>query len=69
MSVTPKLQATIMRPRVTLVNPPYPLSPHKHMPFPQLGLGYLAAVREKIGYEVDGIDCQALFIHYVGYII
>jgi anaerobic magnesium-protoporphyrin IX monomethyl ester cyclase len=67
MSVTPKLQATIMRPRVTLVNPPYPLSPHKHMPFPQLGLGYLAAVLEKNGYEVDVIDCQALFIHYDEY--
>jgi len=56
-----------MRPRVTLVNPPYPISPHKHMPFPQLGLGYLAAVLEKNGYEVDVIDCQALFIHYDEY--
>jgi anaerobic magnesium-protoporphyrin IX monomethyl ester cyclase len=53
-----------MRPRVTLVNPPYPHSPHQHMPFPQLGLGYLAAVLEKNNYEVDVIDCQALRIHY-----
>ncbi|MCW4014758.1 MAG: B12-binding domain-containing radical SAM protein, partial [Candidatus Bathyarchaeota archaeon] len=56
-----------MRPRVTLVNPPYPISPHKHMPFPQLGLGYLAAVLQKNGYEVDVIDCQALSIHYEEY--
>ena len=53
-----------MKPRVTLVNPPYPISPHQHMPFPQLGLGYLAAVLEKNNYNVDVIDCQALNIHY-----
>lgn len=53
-----------MRPRVTLVNPPYPITPHYHMPFPQLGLGYLAAVLEQNGYDVDVIDCQALNIHY-----
>ena len=34
------------------------------MPFPQIGLGYLAAVLEQNGYEVDVIDCQALNIHY-----
>jgi radical SAM superfamily enzyme YgiQ (UPF0313 family) len=34
------------------------------MPFPQLGLGYLAAVLEKNNYNVDVIDCQALNIHY-----
>ncbi len=53
-----------MRPHVTLVNPPYPSSPHQHIPFPQLGLGYLAAVLEKNQYEVDVIDCQALRISY-----
>ncbi|MBA7468013.1 radical SAM protein [archaeon] len=53
-----------MRPRVTLVNPPYPINPHQHMPFPQLGLGYLAAVLEENQYEVDVIDCQALYINY-----
>ena len=53
-----------MRPRVTLVNPPYPINPHVHMPFPQLGLGYLAAVLEENQYEVDVIDCQALYINY-----
>ena len=56
-----------MRPRVTLVNPPYPINPHKHMPFPQLGLGYLAAVLLENGYEVDVIDCQALYLHYDEY--
>ncbi len=34
------------------------------MPFPQLGLGYLAAVLEENQYEVDVIDCQALYINY-----
>ncbi len=53
-----------MKPQVTLVNPPYPVSPHQHMPFPQLGLGYLAAVLEQNNYDVDVIDCQALNIHY-----
>ena len=53
-----------MKPHITLVNPPYPISPHQHMPFPQLGLGYLAAVLEKNNYDVDVIDCQALNIHY-----
>ena len=42
----------------------YPISPHYHMPFPQLGLGYLAAILEQNNYEVDVIDCQALNIHY-----
>ena len=46
--------------RVTLVNPPYPKGAHAHIPFPQLGMGYLAAVLEKNGYTVDVIDCQAL---------
>jgi anaerobic magnesium-protoporphyrin IX monomethyl ester cyclase len=49
---------------VTLVNPPYPHSPHQHMPFPQLGLAYLAAVLEENKYDVDVVDCQALRIHY-----
>jgi anaerobic magnesium-protoporphyrin IX monomethyl ester cyclase len=53
-----------MKPQVILVNPPYPVSPHQHMPFPQLGLGYLAAVLEQNNYDVDVIDCQALNIHY-----
>jgi radical SAM superfamily enzyme YgiQ (UPF0313 family) len=44
---------------VTLVNPPYPIGSHLHPPFLPLGLGYLAAVLEKNGYEVDVIDCQA----------
>ena len=49
-----------MKPRTTLVNPPYPTKPLQHSPFPPLGLGYLAAVLEKNKYEVDVIDCQAL---------
>lgn len=44
---------------VTLVNPPYRTKPHQHPPFPPLGLGYLAAVLEKNGFEVEVIDCQA----------
>jgi len=49
---------------VTLVNPPYPKGAHQHPPFTPLGLGYLAAVLEKNGYEVDVIDCQALNISF-----
>jgi anaerobic magnesium-protoporphyrin IX monomethyl ester cyclase len=49
---------------VTLVNPPYPTHPYQHMPFPPLGLGYLAAVLEKNHYEVDVIDCQASRLSY-----
>jgi radical SAM superfamily enzyme YgiQ (UPF0313 family) len=44
---------------VTLVNPPYRTKPHQHPPFPPLGLGYLAAVLEKNGFNVEVIDCQA----------
>ena len=53
-----------MKPKVTLVNPPYPSDAHQHPPFTPLGLGYLAAVLEKNNYEVDVIDCQALGISY-----
>jgi anaerobic magnesium-protoporphyrin IX monomethyl ester cyclase len=53
-----------LKPHVTLVNPPYPTKPYQHMPFPPLGLGYLAAVLEKNQYEVDVIDCQALDLTY-----
>ena len=45
--------------QVTLVNPPYPPGAHQHPPFMPLGLGYLAAVLEKKGYDVNVIDCQA----------
>ena len=53
-----------MRPRVTLVNPPYPAGSFLHPPFPSLGLGYLAAVLEKNKYEVDVIDCQTVKFTY-----
>jgi len=46
--------------QVTLVNPPYPEGSHKHPPFIPLGIGYLAAVLEKNGFEVNVIDLQAL---------
>jgi anaerobic magnesium-protoporphyrin IX monomethyl ester cyclase len=49
---------------VTLVNPPYRTKPHQHPPFPPLGLGYLAAVLEKNGIEVEVIDCQASNYNY-----
>jgi len=42
------------------VNPPYPAGSHRHPPFIPLGIGYLAAVLEKNGYDVNVIDCQAL---------
>jgi len=44
---------------VTLVNPPYPSGAPQSIFIP-LGIGYLAAVLEKNGYDVDVIDCQAL---------
>ena len=53
-----------MKLHVTFVNPPYPSKANQHMPFPQLGLGYLAAVLEKNQYPVDVIDCQALKLSY-----
>jgi len=53
-----------VRMHVTLVNPPYPSHPYQHMPFPPLGLGYLAAVLEENQYEVDVIDCQASRLSY-----
>lgn len=53
-----------MKMSITLVNPPYPIGSHKHPPFTPLGLGYLASVLEKNGYEIKIIDCQALNIDY-----
>ncbi|MCZ2809237.1 MAG: radical SAM protein [Candidatus Bathyarchaeota archaeon] len=46
--------------QVTFVNPPYPTGSHRHPPFIPLGIGYLASVLEKKGYDVNVIDCQAL---------
>ena len=46
--------------QVTLVNPPYPPDAHQHPPFLPLGLGYLAAILETNGFNVNIIDCQAL---------
>lgn len=46
--------------QVTFVNPPYPAGSHRHPPFIPLGIGYLAAVLEQSGYDVNVIDCQAL---------
>ncbi|UCC57629.1 MAG: cobalamin-dependent protein [Candidatus Bathyarchaeum sp.] len=48
--------------QVTFVNPPYPPGAHQHPPFLPLGIGYLAAVLEKNGYDVNVIDCQALHL-------
>jgi anaerobic magnesium-protoporphyrin IX monomethyl ester cyclase len=45
--------------KITLVNPPYPHTGHQHPPFIPLSLGYLGAVSEKNGHEVNIIDCQA----------
>jgi radical SAM superfamily enzyme YgiQ (UPF0313 family) len=49
-----------MKPHITLVNPAAPARATMHMPFALLGLGYLAAVLEKNGFQVDVIDCQIL---------
>jgi len=49
---------------VTLVNPPSPSGSTGHWSIALLGLGYLAAVLEKNGYEVDVIDCGALNISF-----
>jgi len=46
--------------QVTFVNPPYPTGSHQHPPFIPLGIGYLAAILERNGYDVNVIDCQAL---------
>ena len=45
--------------KITLINPPYPLNAHSHPPFIPLGIAYLGAVAEKVGHEVNVIDCQA----------
>ena len=50
--------------KITLVNPPYPKAAHQHPPFIPLGLGYLGAVCEKAGYDVNVIDCQAEFLEF-----
>lgn len=44
---------------ITLVNPPYPTGAPQSIFIP-LGIGYLAAVLEKKGYNVNVIDCQVL---------
>ena len=49
---------------VTLVNPPSPSGSTGHWSIALLGLGYLAGVLEKNGYEVDVIDCAALNISF-----
>ena len=49
---------------IILVVPPYRTRPHQHPPFPPLGVGYLAAVLEKGGFEVEVIDCQASDFRY-----
>ncbi|MHA2407275.1 MAG: B12-binding domain-containing radical SAM protein, partial [Candidatus Ranarchaeia archaeon] len=50
--------------KITLVNPPYPKGAHHHPPFIPLSLGYLGAVCEKAGYDVNVIDCQAEFLEF-----
>ena len=53
--------------KITLVNPPYPPNAHAHPPFIPLGIGYLGAVCEKNGYEVNVIDCQAEHLNYADF--
>ena len=56
-----------MKPHVTLVNPAAPAMAVMHLPFALLGLGYLAAILEKNGYQVDVIDCQILKLSEEGF--
>lgn len=46
-----------MKAHVALVNPPYPPEAAQSIFLP-LGIGYLAAVLEQEGYQVDVVDCQ-----------
>jgi len=53
--------------KVVLVNPPYPKEAHQHPPLIPLSLGYLGAVCEKRGYEVNVIDCQGEKLDFEGF--
>src|SRR4030065_2460306 len=53
--------------KIALVTPPYPAGAHKQPPFIPLGLGYLGAVCEKAGYDVNVIDCQAEKLDFAGF--
>lgn len=50
-------RGTVVKARVTLVNPPYPSGAPQAIFIP-LGISYLAAVLEEKGYVVDVLDCQ-----------
>jgi radical SAM superfamily enzyme YgiQ (UPF0313 family) len=53
------VRGTSLKFNVTLVNPPYPKGVQKRI-FMPLGIGYLAAVLEEKGYDVNVIDYQML---------
>jgi radical SAM superfamily enzyme YgiQ (UPF0313 family) len=52
--------------KVTFVNPPQTNSKYKFLGVvaPSLGIGYMAAVLEKNGYDVDVLDASALELSY-----
>ncbi len=50
--------------KITLVNPPYPLSVHSHPAFIPLGIAYLGAMAQKTGHQVTVVDCQAEKLNY-----
>ena len=52
--------------KVTFINPPQTNSKYKFLGVvaPSLGIGYMAAVLEKNGYEVDVLDATALELTY-----
>lgn len=50
--------------KITLVNPPYPVSVHSHPAFIPLGIAYLGAMAQKTGHQVTVIDCQAEKLNY-----
>ena len=52
--------------KITFINPPQTNSKYKFLGVvaPSLGIGYMAAVLEKNGYDVDVIDASALELTY-----
>ena len=52
--------------KITFINPPQTNSKYKFLGVvaPSLGIGYMAAVLEKNGYDVDVMDASALELTY-----
>ena len=50
--------------KITLINPPFLPGVKRHPPNVPIGLGYLAAVAEKNGHDVNVIDCLPVDMDY-----